>query len=102
MTDALNGQRRSAGAGFKMVYAGVLVVLAPGILLWVLLAGLSALSPGTSPRNGSLVVLVAAASVLSVVAFMRMRKAATRQCFYSTGRDRFRAERSFSALRSER
>ena len=34
MTDALNGQRMSAGAGFKMVYAGVLVILVPGILLW--------------------------------------------------------------------
>lgn len=78
MTDALNGQRMSAGAGFKMVYAGVLVILVPGILLWVVLAGLSALSPGASPRNGWLVVLVSAASALSVVAFMRTRKAATR------------------------
>jgi hypothetical protein len=77
MTDALNGQRRSARAGFKMVYAGVLVFLTPGILLWVLLDGLSTLSPGPSPGNGWLVVLVAAASVLSVVAFMRIRKAAT-------------------------
>jgi chromate transport protein ChrA len=77
VTGALNGQARPAGAGFMAVYAGVLVILAPGILLWVVLAGLSALSPGASSRNGWLVVLVAAASVLSVVAYIRIGKAAT-------------------------
>ena len=77
MTDALNGQRRSAAAGFKMVFVGALMILAPGIVLWVVLAGLSALSPGASPRNAWLVVLVAAASALSVVAYLRIGKAAT-------------------------
>jgi chromate transport protein ChrA len=79
VTGALNGQTRPAGAGFMAVYAGGLVILAPGILLWVVLAGLSAFSPGASSRNGWLVVLVAAASGLSVVAYLRIGKSATRR-----------------------
>jgi hypothetical protein len=79
MTGASNGQARPAGAGFMAVCAGALVILTPGTLFWIVLAGLSALSPGCSPRNGWLVVLVAAASGLSVVAYVRIGKSATRR-----------------------
>jgi chromate transport protein ChrA len=78
-TGALKGQAQSVGAVFKTVYVGALVITAPGILLWVVLAGLSALSASASTRNGWLAVLLTAASGLLVVAYLRIGKSATRR-----------------------
>ena len=55
------------------------MLLAPGALLWIVLTGLAALSPGASGRIVWFVLLVVASSVLSVVAYSRIRKSTTRR-----------------------